>query len=100
MKNFRTLILAIALYKMICELKVPAHLKDQLLRSASSVALNLGEGRGKRTLKDQKKYFDIAFGSLRETQVALQLVSAPDEVISLADKTAAHLFCLLRSIKI
>ena len=52
MNNFRTLNLAIELHQQCRKLKAPAYLKDQLNRASSSVALNLGEGRGKRTVKD------------------------------------------------
>ena len=68
MKNFRTLELAIDFYKEIEGVKAKYFLKDQLLRAASSIALNLGEGAGKRTRKDMKKFYQIAFGSIRECQ--------------------------------
>jgi four helix bundle protein len=63
--NFRSLDLAIDFYHRVERLRAPAHLKDQLLRAASSVALNLTEGYGKPTPKDRRKFFDIAFGSAR-----------------------------------
>ena len=61
MKNFKTLLLSIELHKQCRKLVVPSYLKDQLLRSSSSVALNLSEGKGRRTFKEQKRFFDIAF---------------------------------------
>ena len=97
MKNFKTLILAIELHHECKKLPVPRYLRDQLLRSSSSVALNLSEGKGRFGKKDQKRFFDYAFGSLRETQTCLKLAGAPKEVIILADKTAAHLYKLLKS---
>lgn len=98
MNNFRTLNLAIELYKQCRELKAPAYLKDQINRSSSSVALNLGEGRGKRTVKDQGRFYFNALGSIKETQVALMLINnCPVTTVKLADKTAAHIYCLLRS---
>ncbi len=100
MKNFKTLNLAIELHSECKKLTVPTYLRDQLLRASSSVALNLGEGRGKRTVKDQRRFFDISFGSLRETQVILKLIDAPNSTVELADTTAAHLFCLLKSMTI
>ncbi|MBX7138732.1 MAG: four helix bundle protein, partial [Oligoflexia bacterium] len=38
-----------------------------------SIALNLAEGRGKPTRKDQLRFFSIAFGSVRECQAILIL---------------------------
>ena len=43
LKNFRTLDLAVAFYRQVTGLKLPHHLKDQLLRASSSIALNLAE---------------------------------------------------------
>lgn len=97
MKTFKTLQLAIELHMECKKLITPSYLKDQLLRSSSSVALNLSEGKGRKTIKDQKKYYDIAFGSLRETQTCLQLIEAPENLIKLADLTAAHLYKLIKS---
>jgi len=44
LKNFRTYQLAVQLYRQSAVLKLPAHLRDQLLRAASSAALNTAEG--------------------------------------------------------
>jgi len=96
LSNFKTYQLSVELYRNCRSLKLPVHLKDQLLRSSSSVALNLAEGCGKRTLKDQRKFFDIAFGSLRETMSILELANAPVSIMTLADITAAHLYKLLK----
>ena len=100
MQNFRTLDLAVAFYRQVVGLKLPHHLRDQLLRASSSIALNLGEGRGKPTTRDQLRYFHIAMGSLRESQTALRL--APDidpSLHALADKLGASLFQLIRNAK-
>lgn len=97
MRNFRTLTLAQELHKRCKSLKIPSYLRDQLLRSSSSVALNLGEGKGRKSIKEQKRFFDIAFGSLRETQTCLLLFEAPENIIQLADDTAAHLYKLIKS---
>lgn len=60
--------------------RLPRHLKDQLLRASSSVALNLNEGWGRRTEKDRMRFFTIALGSLREVQSISKLenLSAPE----------------------
>ncbi len=95
-KNFKTYQLSVELYRQCQKMPLPQYLKDQLLRSSSSVALNLAEGTGKRTLKDQRRFYDIAFGSLKETTSILELANAPKEIIELADKTSAHLYNLLK----
>lgn len=73
MKGFRTFDLAVKFYRQVRTLELPGHLKDQLVRAACSVALNLAEGRGKPTLRDQLRFFHIALGSVRECQGALIL---------------------------
>ena len=42
------------------------HSRDQWLRAAQSVPLNIAEGNGKRSLKDRARFFDIARGSALE----------------------------------
>ena len=42
------------------------HSRDQWLRAAQSIPLNIAEGNGKRSLKDRGRYFDIARGSALE----------------------------------
>ena len=39
------------------------HARDQWLRAAQSIPLNIAEGNGKRSLKDRARFFDIARGS-------------------------------------
>ena len=72
--------------------------KEQLDRAASSVVLNLAEGRGRGTKADQKRFFQIAMGSVRECQAILDLsLSQNAGAISSLDRLAANLFCLIRS---
>ncbi|MGE0173455.1 MAG: four helix bundle protein [Oligoflexales bacterium] len=98
MKTFRTYELAVQFYRSIKNLHLPAHLKSQLLRAASSVALNLAEGRGKFTRPDQRRFQQIAFGSVRECQAIFDLID--DDYLAqaeLLDHLAASLFKLLRT---
>jgi four helix bundle protein len=47
------------------------HARDQWLRAAQSVPLNIAEGNGKRSPNDRARYFEIARGSALEC-VAIQ----------------------------
>src|SRR4051812_43588458 len=96
MKNFRTYQLALALHRKCEELSVRGELKDQLGRATLSIVLNLAEGSGKLTMKDRRKFFSSAFGSLREVQACLELVSSV-ELTALADETGAHVYKLLKN---
>ena len=42
------------------------HVRDQWLRAAQSIPLNIAEGNGKRSLKDRARFLDIARGSALE----------------------------------
>jgi four helix bundle protein len=98
LKNFRTYQVSILFYKACVNLKLPRHLKDQLVRASSSTTLNLAEGFAKPTKKDQMKFYYIAFGSLRECQAILSLSNQKSfELIDLADHIGASLYQLTRS---
>ena len=97
LKNFRAYQLSKDLYWCCKELKLPSFLKDQLLRASSSVALTLAEGSGKRTFADQRKFYAMAYGSLRECQAILELEKIKDESIAdILDQLGAILFTLSR----
>ena len=42
---------------------VDRHARDQWLRAAQSIPLSIAEGNGKQSLKDKKRFFEIARGS-------------------------------------
>jgi len=94
MQNFKTLNLATEFYTQCKTVRLPSHLKSQLLRASSSVALNLMEGRGRSTVRDQKRFFTIAFGSIRECQAVSMLESSSfsKESLQTLDKLAASCF--------
>ncbi|MCB0317722.1 MAG: four helix bundle protein [Bdellovibrionales bacterium] len=97
--NFRTYQLSVSFYHGCVALKLPSHLRNQLDRAASSVSLNLAEGSGRSSKKEQRRFYDIAFASLRECQAVLDLVLEPvEELKDLADKLAAHLYCLIKAL--
>ncbi len=97
MKNFRTYDLAVSFYRHVEPLSMKSHLKEQLLRAASSIVLNLAEGNGKPSCRDQVRFFRIAMGSLRETQAILELGNVKDEISDCADKLGGSLYRLIQN---
>ncbi len=73
MNNFRTYEISKEFYRLVEQLDWPGHLRDQALRAASSVVLNVAEGAGLPSKKQKSKHFGIALGSLREVQAALEI---------------------------
>ncbi len=95
LSNFRSYQLAVTVYRHAVALKLPAHLKDQLVRAASSAALNTAEGAGRTTPKEQARFFDIAYASAREVQAVLDLHGdVPKALVETADALGAHLYRL------
>ncbi len=95
-KGFLTYDLAVALYRQAVKVPVRASLKDQLIRALESVVLNIAEGSGRITKKDQARFYAIALGSLREVQAVFDLVCLQDkQVIGIADHVAACLYRLI-----
>jgi hypothetical protein len=66
-KGFRVFELAARFFRRVRQLKLPRHLKDQMERAAASVALNAGEGYGRRTWPDKRRFYQMALGSMRES---------------------------------
>jgi four helix bundle protein len=95
MMNFRTYKLAVEFYRRTQNLCLARHLKDQLNRAAASVALNLAEGHGRKSMADRKRFFQMAMGSLRECQAILELGASGSKLVAEADCLAAHLYKLL-----
>jgi four helix bundle protein len=79
-------------------LRISRFLQDQLLRASASVALNTAEGSGKRTAQDQRRFYSIALGSLRECEAILELekINNP-ELFRILDRLGAVLFTLCRA---
>ena len=101
MQQFRTYQLALELYQDV-ELCLKAGTikgakRDQLDRAALSISLNLIEGDSRPTQKERKRFFFIALGSLRETQLLLKLCKCK-ELEGKADKLGAHLYKLCRAL--
>jgi len=97
LKDFRAFQLAKSFYQSCKTLKLPAHLKDQLMRASSSIALNLAESSGERTEKEKERYYTIARGSLLESQAILELEGIHDSyLVNTTDQLGAILYTLCR----
>ncbi len=93
--KFKTYQLAVQLYETCDLIQAKSYLKDQLMRASLSVVLNLAEGNDKPTIKDKRRFFNIALGSLRETQACLMLLKRAEEA-KIADQVGACLYRLTR----
>ena len=72
--TFRSYQLAVQFYRLAVGVRAPRHLKDQLHRAASSVALNLSEGSAKTSDADRRRFYEIALGSCRECEAVVELL--------------------------
>src|SRR4051812_32623177 len=97
LENFQTYQLALQFYRHCKSLELPEHLESQLHRASSSIALNLAEGSGKRTIADKKRYYWIALGSLRECEAILDMEDLKEkEAFKMIDGLGAMIFTLCR----
>ncbi len=98
MKVFRTLDLAIEFYELAEAQKVTGNLRDQLLRAASSISLNLSEGNAKRTTKEKRRYYHIAYASTQECKTILRLIKNQDQALAdTVDKLGASIYKLMNA---
>jgi four helix bundle protein len=74
-------------------------LRDQALRSALSVGLNIAEATGRPSLADQRRVYGIARGEAAETLAALDLAVAAgfcsDEAARVGKHLASRAYALL-----
>lgn len=56
------------------------HSRDQWLRAAQSIPLNIAEGNGKRSLRDRARFLDIALGSALECAAIQDVLIASKEM--------------------
>jgi len=95
LKKFKTYQLAIEFHRECKKIRVPTYLRDQLLRASSSVVLNIAEGSGKATAADQRRFYSIALGSLRESTAILEIVrESNSKSEELGDQLGACLYRL------
>ncbi len=96
LSNFRSYQMASQLYKDCTTLKLPTHVRDQLLRASLSVPLNLAEGSAKLTSKERRRFYNIAFASLREVQALFDLCALKEQAKQ-ADHLAAMVYRLVKA---
>ena len=94
LEKFQTYQLSVQLYQQCQQVRVPAYVRDQLLRASLSVALNLAEGSAKPSEKERRRYYSIAYASAREVQAILQIHHRKIEY-KLADRVGACLYRLV-----
>ena len=75
LKNFKTFELSVKFYRECEKLRLPVHLKNQLSKASSSVSLNLAEGSGKPTNKDQLRFYYYCNGQSSRMSVYFGLSS-------------------------
>ncbi len=99
MQHLRSYHLAVEFYREAKAKALPHYLKDQLRRAALSIALNLSEGTGKSGLADQRRFFEIAMGSIRECQALVEVESESfsEEQKDLLDHLAASTYKLIKN---
>ena len=96
MKNFKTLDLALDFYNECQKLQIKNKaIRDQFERASLSIVLNLSEGYGRLTEKDRRRFYSIAFGSLRETQCLLKIMGQ-EHLYLKSDTVARYLYSVLR----
>src|SRR4051812_25728988 len=94
--NFKTYELAVELYQECAALKAKGVMRDQLERASLSVVLNLAEGAGKPKRPDKKRFYAMAYGSVRECQAILRLMNAAC-AFAKADAVGAAAYKLMKS---
>ena len=81
------------------------NLKQQLKRAIVSVALNIAEGKNRRTAKDFVNFLNIANGSLAETEAILticselELLHVPEDLYLRIEELAKMLNSLITNIR-
>ena len=99
LQRFRSYQLAVEFYRAARAQSAPRHLKDQLMRAASSVALNLSEGSAKSSNADRRRFYEMALGSCRECEAIVELLDPTSKPLKEpVDKLARHVYKLVRAL--
>jgi four helix bundle protein len=96
--------LALALLKQVQGMSiVDARLRDQILRAAKTVCLNIAEGVGRVSDADKKRVYAIARGECCETAAAIDVARAAGDCDSAhgqaARDTAGRVYALLTGLR-
>lgn len=69
------------------------------MKAASSIALNLAEGSERGSDVDQRRFYRMAMGSIRECQAVLDLISRgrENQATKIADELGAAVFKLCKA---
>ena len=95
LKDFRSYQLSVEFYRRCERVRLPGFLRNQLLRAASSISLNLSEGNSRPMGRDRTRYYRTALGSLRECQAVLDLNAEAGSLLSgIADELGGSLYRL------
>lgn len=90
--------MAVEFYRLARGQSASRHLKDQLMRAASSAALNLSEGSAKKSPADRRRFYEIALGSVRECEAIIKLLHPTSERLRAPiDVLARHVYSLVRA---
>ncbi|MEW6058102.1 MAG: four helix bundle protein [Bdellovibrionota bacterium] len=93
-KGFLAYELAIELHRECEKIKAKHYMKDQLGRASLSIVLNLAEGSAKPTKPEQRRFYSIALGSLRETEALLRILQNAHS-LTIADRLGGMLYRLV-----
>ena len=97
--TFRSYQLAVEFYRLAQGQSAPRNLRDQLLRAASSIALNLSEGSAKRSSADRRRFYEIGLGSVRECEAIVELLKPQSaSLVEPIDKLARHVYKLVQAL--
>ncbi len=92
-QSFKTYQLSLELYQACEKVQCAHYIRDQLLRAALSVTLNLAERSANPTPKERSRFYSISLASLREIQARLEILKRK-ELWPLADQLGACLYRL------
>ena len=99
LQSFRSYQLAVQFYRLAQGQRAPRHLRDQLLRAASSAVLNLSEGSAKRSSADRRRFYEIGLGSIRECEAIVELLHPSSTLLAEPiDKLARHVYKLCQAL--
>ncbi len=98
LKNFRSYQLSLAFYRQCRALQAKGAIRDQLERASLSIALNLAEGSAQQSKAQRRKFYQISYVSLKESQCIVEILNPESQIQSEANILGAHLYKLLHAL--